>query len=45
MNVNPLTAINWDGNQNICKLFPLQYQYNINQISDENRDKHQFGDN
>ena len=25
--------------------FSLQYQYNINQISDENKEKHQFGDN
>ena len=25
--------------------FSLQYQYNINQISDENKEKHQFGAN
>ena len=25
--------------------FSLQYQYNINQISDENKEKYQFGDN
>ena len=25
--------------------FSLQYQYNINQISDENTEKYQFGDN
>ena len=25
--------------------FSLQYQYNINQINDENREKYQFGDN
>ena len=25
--------------------FSLQYRYNINQISDENREKYQFGDN
>ena len=24
---------------------PLQHQYNINQISDENKEKYQFGDN
>ena len=24
--------------------FLLQYQYNINQISDENEEKYQFGD-
>ena len=27
------------------KNFSLQYQYNINQISDENKEKDQFGDN
>ena len=25
--------------------FSLQYQHNINQISDENKEKYQFGDN
>ena len=25
--------------------FSLQYQYNINQISDEKKEKYQFGDN
>ena len=25
--------------------FSLQYQYNIKQISDENKEKYQFGDN
>ena len=25
--------------------FSLQYQYNINQISDENKEKYKFGDN
>ena len=25
--------------------FPLQYQYNINQLSDENKEKYQFGNN
>ena len=25
--------------------FSLQYQYNITQISDENKEKYQFGDN
>ena len=25
--------------------FSLQYQYNINQTSDENKEKYQFGDN
>ena len=25
--------------------FSLQYQYNINQISDENKEQYQFGDN
>ena len=25
--------------------FSLQYQYNFNQISDENKEKYQFGDN
>ena len=25
--------------------FSLQYQYNINQRSDENKEKYQFGDN
>ena len=27
------------------RISPLQYQYNINQISDENKEKYQFGDN
>ena len=26
------------------RIFFLQYQYNINQISDENKEKYQFGD-
>ena len=25
--------------------FSLQYQYNINQISDENKEKYQYGNN
>ena len=25
--------------------FSLQYQYNVNQTSDENKEKYQFGDN
>ena len=25
--------------------FSIQYQYNVNQISDENKEKYQFGDN
>ena len=40
MNVNSLTSMS---DQEI--IFPLQYQYNINQISDENKDKYQFGNN
>ena len=27
------------------RIFFLQHQYNINQISDENKDRYQFGDN
>ena len=27
------------------KILFLQYQYNINQISDENKEKYQFGGN
>ena len=27
------------------RIFSLQYQYTINQISDENKEKYQFGDN
>ena len=27
------------------KIFSLQYQYNINQISDENKENYQFGNN
>ena len=27
------------------RISSLQYQYNINQISDENKEKYQFGDN
>ena len=25
--------------------FSLQFQYNVNQVSDENKEKYQFGDN
>ena len=37
--VNPLTPMSDQEN------FSLQYQYNINQISDENKEKCKFGDN
>ena len=37
---NPLTPMS-DPRQN----FSLQYQYNFNQIRDENKEKYQFGDN
>ena len=40
MNVNLLTPMS-DQEKN----FSLQHQYNINQISDEEKDKYQFGDN
>ena len=40
MNVNLLTPMS-DQEKN----FFLQHQYNINQISDEDKDKYQFGDN
>ena len=40
MNINSLTPMS-----DREKKFSLQYQYNINQISDEDKDKYQFRDN
>ena len=37
--INPLTLMSDKDN------FFSQYQYNINQISNENKEKYQFGDN
>ena len=37
--INPLTPMSDQDN------FSLQYQHNINQKSDENKEKYQFGDN
>ena len=39
---NPLTPMSDEWSR---ENYPLQYQYNINQISDENKEKYQFGDN
>ena len=38
--VNPLTPTSDQD-----RIFSLQYQYNINQITNENKEKYQFGDN
>ena len=40
MNVNPLTPMSDQE-----RIFLDNNQYNINQVSDENKDKYQFGDN
>ena len=37
---NPLTTLEW-----LRQNFSLQCQYNINQISDENKEKYQFEEN
>ena len=37
---NPLTPISDQD-----RISPYYYHYNINQISDENKEKYQFGDN
>ena len=38
--VNPLTPTSDQD-----RIFSLQYQYNINQITNENKEKYQYGDN
>ena len=37
---NPVTSMSDQD-----KIFPFQYQYHVNQISDENKEKYQFEDN
>ena len=41
----PLLELNLNFHKWLRQNFSLQYQYNINQISDENKEKYQFGDN
>ena len=39
------SSLNFNSHEWPGQNFSLQYQYNINQISDENIEKYQFGDN
>ena len=41
----PLLELNLNFHKWLRQNFSLQYLYNINQISDENKEKYQFGDN